>query len=581
MKNICLSIVVGLFTTGVMAQSVQKTKEVVVRKTTKTPMIENQSKINLWENDFSTPSDWTIQDLAGSGDKWVIGTTPPTGMYAISPINSTTKTNGFALFDSDKLCSNNQNSIIFNSTAIDLSTEANVSLEFESYYRKFQGTVYVGFSTDATNWTYVEVHTDLNVNDGSTNPEIVSVPAPVIGGSSTAYICFRYVGGCDYAWMVDDVKIVKTLDYDLKMTYSNYGTEDYQYSQIPLSQVDVTEFKVGVTNIGINNLTNVGLTLYVTGQETTTINATPIALLTPGQVDTLVVSFTPTANGTYNFSRVLSLNETDENPTNNSGIPDVTFTVTDHIYAVDKGAPYTKYTPLDSIYLEATIPYTELGTSYDIYTQADLYGIDVYLDAATQDGSSLYGILYAYNSNASTSAELWQAIVETDLLDVTSSTPRSAINSLLFPSSITLDPGTYMISVRELNEGVAFGGSGYTTGSTQSWAWIVSSSNGDSWTGLSTTPVIRMNFDPSLAVNTIAALEGVRIYPNPSNGVINVSNDNNLDNTITVKDVNGKVIASKSTSVATTIDLSSSTAGIYFVEVINQNGKKIEKIVIE
>lgn len=582
MKKVYLSIAIGMISLGSIAQVAQKQKNISVSQTIKPNTDSYQEKVDIWTNDFSTSSDWTIQDLGTTGDNWVIGTGVPSGTYAISGIQSTTAANGFALFDSDLMCSGNQNSIVYNTTPVDLGVYPYVTLEFESYYRKFQGTAYVGFSTDAVNWTYVEVHTNLGANDATENPEIVSVAAPVIAGSPTAYICFRYQGGCDYAWMVDDVKIVTTPSYDLKTTYSLYHSEFYQYSQIPLLQVAPTKFNVGVTNNGVNDLTNIMLAVDVTGQETTTLNSVPVATSVTGQVDTLTVSYTPSALGVYNFAQTLSLNETDENPANNSGLPNVSFEVTNNTYAVDKGAPYADYPALETIFLDATIPYTELGNSFDIYANQDLYAIDVHLSTASTQGGEFYGILYEYNSSASSASDLWTNTGnETDLFTIDASTTLGDIVTLNFTSPVSLAPGTYMISVRESSDGAVFSRSGFTTGNTQSWCWINSTSNGPSWTGLSSTPVVRMNFDASVSVANAGVLEGVKVYPNPSTGVINVSNDLNIENTVVVTDISGKLVTSKKSSVATTIDLGAFGAGVYMIEVSNLNGKKVERVVIK
>lgn len=573
----------GVISFGVGAQSLQKQKTVTTAESTKPSSTNHSQKTVLWSNDFSVSADWTTQDIAGSGDNWVVGTTPPGGTFAIGPINSTTASNGFALFDSDLLCSNNQNAIIRNTDPIDLSGETNISLEFESYYRRFQGTTYVGFSTDAVNWTYVQVHTSVGGNQSTPNPDIVAVPASVIEGSSTAYICFRYQGGCDYAWMVDDVRIIKTPDYDLIATYNRHHTEGYQYSQIPLSQVSETVFEVGVLNNGINDLTNIELTVNVTGQTTTSITSAPIATLASGEVDTLSVSFTPAALGVYNFSQELSLNETDENPANNTGFPNVTFEVTDYTYAVDKGAPYTDYPDLANIFLEATIPYTEIGNSFDIFTAQDIYGIDVHLSDSTEIGSEFYGLLYVVNPDATTAAELWTPTgIETDMFIIDANTSLNTIHTLQFGSPYSLNANdTYMIAVRTTSGRVVYSGSGSTTSlGAQSWG-IIQNPSGITWAGLALVPVIRMNLDPSLSVGNIAALEGVKVYPNPSEGVINVSNDLNVENTIVVTDITGKVVASEVSSVATTIDLSKVGTGIYLVEVANLNGRKVERIVIK
>ena len=103
----------------------------------------------------------------------------------------------------------------------------------------------------------------------------------------------------------------------------------------------------------------------------------------------------------------------------------------------------------------------------------------------------------------------------------------------------------------------------------------------DTWYYSTSTPKVRMNFDASVAVKNVASLEGVNVYPNPSTGLVNISNDLAVENNIVVTDITGKVVASKVASVATTVDLSTFGTGIYMVEVSNTNGKKVERVIIK
>ena len=64
----------------------------------------------IWSDDFSSPSKWVISKDPSTTDNWIIGTTPP--LHTLDRIKSTTASNGFALFDSDKLCTKRQ--IAFN-----------------------------------------------------------------------------------------------------------------------------------------------------------------------------------------------------------------------------------------------------------------------------------------------------------------------------------------------------------------------------------------------------------------------------------------------------------------------------------
>ena len=73
----------------------------------------------------------------------------------------------------------------------------------------------------------------------------------------------------------------------------------------------------------------------------------------------------------------------------------------------------------------------------------------------------------------------------------------------------------------------------------------------------------------------------ISIYPNPSNGVINITNNGTNKNSIIVRDISGKVILSTNSNVNATIDLSKYGKGIYIVEVSNSVGTITEKVTIQ
>ena len=76
-------------------------------------------------------------------------------------------------------------------------------------------------------------------------------------------------------------------------------------------------------------------------------------------------------------------------------------------------------------------------------------------------------------------------------------------------------------------------------------------------------------------------LTGVSIYPNPSTGLIKITNTNATANTIVIYDMVGKVVTTKEAKDSTTIDLTSKGTGIYLVEVSNENGSLVERVVIK
>ncbi|MCW3104857.1 MAG: hypothetical protein JWO09_3297 [Bacteroidetes bacterium] len=97
---------------------------------------------------------------------------------------------------------------------------------------------------------------------------------------------------------------------------------------------------------------------------------------------------------------------------------------------------------------------------------------------------------------------------------------------------------------------------------------------------------------PSTATNTITVsvcmgVEGhdaaatVNVYPNPSNGMVNVDLGRNAKSTITVYNVIGaEVLAKEFNAQIASVDMSGFEAGVYFVKVTTDNGQVTKQITI-
>jgi hypothetical protein len=76
----------------------------------------------------------------------------------------------------------------------------------------------------------------------------------------------------------------------------------------------------------------------------------------------------------------------------------------------------------------------------------------------------------------------------------------------------------------------------------------------------------------------------INVYPNPSNGVFNVSvKDAKEDVEITILDATGKVVGlvtPSATEGTYEVDMSTAAAGVYFVQVTNGNYSGLKKITL-
>jgi hypothetical protein len=80
-------------------------------------------------------------------------------------------------------------------------------------------------------------------------------------------------------------------------------------------------------------------------------------------------------------------------------------------------------------------------------------------------------------------------------------------------------------------------------------------------------------------VAEIAPDENVQIYPNPTNGLLNVSGNGTMH--ITVSDLLGQKIMEVDVEGHTTLDLNGNESGIYLVRIENANGVKVQKISLQ
>jgi hypothetical protein len=321
----------------------------------------------LFESDFSEALGdvWIVDNENASpaeDDNWVIGTDVPNGPFAIAGINSTTADNGFGMFDSDGYCASYafpypaQNAWIQTSAAIPLPAE-DVSVQFETYYRAFQGQCFFEFSEDGNVWTSIELFADIDVNDATDNSELFTFFVEELSGVDEAFFRFRYVGACDYAWMIDDFKIAATPEFDIRMTsawYDEYillgGDEDdivdyydnLEYSEYLQDHVRPLTFIAEVENLGTSALTGVTLEVVVNtpvGDQTFTSDAITVQPFEFGVLEIPNAMLDAFEDGgelgdyTVNFSVFVA---EDEGDLSNNSVPPKSFVVNDVYMANDR-----------------------------------------------------------------------------------------------------------------------------------------------------------------------------------------------------------------------------------------------------
>tara|TARA_B100000902_G_scaffold400002_1_gene474445 strand:+ start:13232 stop:15040 length:1809 start_codon:yes stop_codon:yes gene_type:complete len=559
----------------------------------------NIQKAPFWNDDFSDPSLWTMTDLLNGGTQnWVIGTSAPVGSFSngMGAISSTTASNGFALYDSDAMATtatNTQDAILSFNNPIDCSAYQYINLNFESYHRKFQDSVFVEISTDNITWDRYEVHQDLGVNDASDNPEFVSVNiTATAGGQSAVWFRFRYEGQWDYAWMLDDVSFSETPNNAASISdavqggwwvnYSNTGGAGYDYTFKPQSQLanNPYSFEAVLHNDGVAPQ---NMVLYSEVSDdmgnivfSSTSNSVLLDMNFPRDTFVCNSTFSPTSLGVYEM-RIWG--QGDSVMTDTVTLISV---ITNDVYGRDwaqVGGYWRVGRPCGGMVL---------ATTYDMYADETVYGIQVHIDDASVPGTNIFVALYEDDPNGD---PIW--LTQSDDYTLTS-------NDLDTWVTIPIDGGWPIFNGNNYYAAVG----GYAnpidtfqvnvSGDAEAVScWIqdngcnIGSNGFASWYWISDIPMIRMSFDASVLNNNKIDSKQFNVYPNPSNGLFNLEINDIYSDDFSIKVVNvlGELVYKNNQDInilnTNKIDLSHLKKGVYMIELNSSSYIQSQQIIIE
>ena len=582
MKKIYLFLGITAFAGSVIAQGPansmnypklksSKTTSFAEENTTK-PGINNTEKgITLWSNTCSDAADWTLTNSSIPAIDWSIETDPMAiPVSALSPMASTTANDGFLFINSDGVGGGDGDGTpIVCEATISLPTgllaaEPYVTLKFQHNYRWWQDARGVRISVDGgANWTdYPMTYTGSSGqtfangdpypgDQNSSNPQVELINISAIAGNANDLMIQFYYNDDDiwaWYWAVDDVEIVQTDEFDLAMAdlyWGSVGTYGARlpYYQIPVEQIAPIDISGIVTNYGFGNQTDVVFTATETTSSFTGNSvAAPIATFATDTFD-LASQFTPAGLGNYSINGEVGSSATDALPVDNTLIGAANFEVGNLIYARDMGTVTGGTLNRDADGFAA--PY-EVGNVFDMVATASLGGVEFYVNSATDAESDVYVNLYEIDAATGDfifidGSTIGGRILSADDFDTWITLP--------FENGYqTLNAGTTYLIVAGSQGGI--GTNGFVTGtsgeSEAQTSFYLDLIDG-TWYYTTSTPMVRMNFDPTVGIENNTSNVSVSIYPNPAKDFTTVSYElsNNSDVKFTLTDLSGKVVFSK------------------------------------
>lgn len=559
-------------------------------------LTQNTKETILWSNSFNTPSDWVINNTAGTpGLGWEFSSNPAAiPVSQLSPFASTTAANGFLFVNSDA-----NNTVDFDGTpivttattsqTINLTGQPVVRLRYQHNFRWWHDTRGVSVSADnGATWTDFEMSNENEYslpNQNAGNPEQTVIDISSIAGNQAQVKIRFYYNDHDWwgwYWAVDDVALFVPEDYDLVMLGGYWGSTGawgarLPYYQIPLSQLAPLDVAGIVKNYGALTQNDVVFTAALASGVWSGSSA-PEAVLT-GATDTISLTGAltpPPIVATHVINMSASSSATDAVPADNSILSAASVSVNDYIYARDKG------TATNGTY-NAGMGF-EAGNIFDIFASANLSGIDAYIDGGAVVGAEVYAKLYSVDPTATTTAAAFVFVDESVSYTLTAADLGQKITLALGAGATPLNAGeSYLVVLGSFGDGGAtddliISTAGVSEASTSYYFDMTDLT----WYYTTATPMVRMNFDPSVGVNEVENNLGLRVFPNPANEVINISLNKEVSATITLLDVSGKVVRTQALNgISTSINTASLNSGVYFVTINDGTSVSTQKVVIK
>ncbi len=571
----------------------------------KAPKVTDSQKtvgVTLWEDNFNTPSNWVIQNSGQTAANfgWNINSTSQ-GWWSTAGITATGGSGGnnAELSNGNAQTGDQALDVTYTMTTaqpidiVSLGGSNQVSLTFRQYGARFNDLQEIQMSTDGSTWITIGDNLDktvLSASGGSAYPnadtKTINLGTILSANPAPIYIRFSWTTNypasatnanvwITYGWYIDDVKLVTNSTNDLSVTSSSWGSVGLNYYQIPLTQIAPIDFSAKVFNGGVNNQSNVVYTV-TSGTYSGTSNPANIVSLDTATLD-ITTPFTPASTiGNVVVTSAISADSIDDLPSNNA-ISNISFAITDYIYARDKGTTaansYAGSQNNDPDGYEA-------GNVFDIVQNQSCKAINVRLLGGANGtivGTEIYAKLYWMDPAAADPVYITESAV---LIVATANLNTNLVMEL--NDLVDLEAGkTYLAVVGAFGAGLEISNSGISEPQTSFFLDMLD----NTWYYTTSTPVVRLNFDPTIGINeTSTEISGVSIYPNPSSSSVNLEMNiaNPSEVSIQVTDLSGKVVATQNLGFLpfgknqTTIQSASFNNGLYYVT-ISSNGTSVTK----
>ncbi|MDP6908478.1 MAG: T9SS type A sorting domain-containing protein, partial [Flavobacteriales bacterium] len=305
-----------------------------------------------------------------------------------------------------------------------------------------------------------------------------------------------------------------------------------------------------------------------------------------GSLDTAMLEDMPTlptmAEGLYSGEFVVtSDNDTASGATFGNNVLNRNFLVTDNIYSIDGIGVHdvAETSTLGTNSFTGAEDGFMMLTYYDISAETGALGLEILLGSDTEAGSALVVTLHDTENVYLDDVTLFLA--ESEIYDVTQGDVNNGTIQVMFTDPIILSPGAYFAGVEmfsnagdnliEIVDDITVPQPFYS-----SMIYVPDDavySNGNA-------AAIRLITADNIGISDAGELEGISIYPNPTENMIRIEMEINDKYTIEVLNVLGEVLYNSTVSTNTSVDMDKFGAGVYLVNVSTGSAIYSERVVV-
>tara|TARA_B100000809_G_scaffold181093_1_gene178804 strand:- start:103 stop:2034 length:1932 start_codon:yes stop_codon:yes gene_type:complete len=604
-----------------------------VDKVISTPPQQNKKAVGdtIWSEDFTNgfPAGWSVYDSTGNNYNWVINngdieniTANPPGYTNAAALASESGGNHMLLFadEYNRVQLANTGTAVdmnayFQTSGITLNGQTAITVHFQQRHRvlclpPYQTNLWV--STDpsfTSNVSTYDIQGGIPGCTQSPNPMDMSINISDIAADYHGDIYLRFYiesGISHYFWMIDDIYVTENglnditthqrlSGSDLPTEY--YGFGGYQYTRVPVSQIQSIDFQMIAKNTGSVDQPNTNLTVDINDGNASIFNNSSISTtLSSFSKDTFELNnfWTPPTsplNIPYTITIDVFSDSIDESPWNNQASFQP-FEITSGLLALDdfsstpgNGGGY--WGPNNTTEYEA-------GNHFSIINQDEmLYSIDVVTGTNTPIGTLVNAVLYEidFSTAPDTYTEIWRSpSYSIQASDV--GTVHHFNDSPGTPIATLTNGKTYFAGIHCLVDyEYATSGTNPTYGipseihSTIRYPNMANPMPNGSYDRIFNTPMIRLNFDNTVGLNINTNNNPLTISPNPTSGKFTISINSKEINTLSITNTIGQEILSKTINtigkIEEEISLEGHDKGIYFITLKSKTGTQTSKLILE